>query len=342
MAIFRISMKKVPAGTVRQIYTERNYLSKERYTTRNDAAPTPSVCTIAIGGVKKRYPKRSILTLMNKPQSLGTIRDVNASTWRYIVDVWGWRFFGPAILLAELGTLLVMETSSPAGLVAVLMWLMAGYGIARSKMEKCFFEGLAAELGLHYVGSGKYPEAGGSLFNRGRQRTLNHTLQGIYHDRPVRFFQYHYATGHGKNKTHHNFGVCEVTFDGLVPDITVDQNSFLRDMNLEWPHQRRLSIRKDFDEQFQVHVNEHLKIEAFEIFTPEIIAELVRPERRNYSFEFIGDKLYVMQKGQTLKRESFLALADTARFLVNALGPRLARLHDDVAAMRAATSEAEA
>ncbi|RJQ36158.1 hypothetical protein C4552_04340 [Candidatus Parcubacteria bacterium] len=277
---------------------------------------------------------------MDDAQSFGTIHDVNVAVWRYIVDVWGWKFFGPALGLFALGVAAAAAFNAFWGFVAAALWLVGGIALARMRMEERFFRALARELGFTYAQHGNAADAAGNLFARGRNRAASHILEGVYRGRPMRLFQYRYVVGHGKRKHTYYFAVSEISFDGLVPDMTVDPKSFLKDLDLEWPHQRRISIRADFDDQFEVHVNEHLKIEAFEIFTPEIIAELLRPERNGYSFEFIGNKLYAVKKGQTLDRASFLALADTARFLVDALGPRLARLHDDVAAMQAATARA--
>jgi hypothetical protein len=45
------------------------------------------------------------------------------------------------------------------------------------------------------------------VFKRGHSRSAKNTITGEYEGRPVRLMDYHYVTGHGKNRSTHNIGV---------------------------------------------------------------------------------------------------------------------------------------
>ncbi len=270
---------------------------------------------------------------------IGDIEDVDKSAGEYILHHLGAKFFLPGIALAVLGVIMAAFFQSYGYLVLSVAWFACGWGVAQAMIRKEFMRQFAAKNNFTYKSSGSPNEVEGALFERGRNQRITNVVAGTEGEHPVRFFFFTYTIGRGKHKKTYNYTTAEVAFSGLLPDIIVEARGDWDFSDLVSSRHKEIRLEGSFGDHFGVFVQEDLEIEAFEIFTPEVMEELVS-RARGYNFEFINRKLYVFKKGYISKRAELADLLSLVQYLVEKVAPRIRRLHDDVAAMKSAKANA--
>ncbi|KKW29162.1 MAG: hypothetical protein UY71_C0002G0007 [Parcubacteria group bacterium GW2011_GWB1_52_7] len=272
---------------------------------------------------------------MTQLAEIGDIEDVDKSTSDYINRRWGAKYYLPGIALAALAAAIAVYFQSYGYLFIPVVWFAGGWGLAQGKVRDEFMRQFAARNNFAYKGYGSLGEVEGALFRRGHGRRITHVVAGAEGEHPVRFYFFTYTVGSGKHKKTYNYTVGEVAFSGLLPDIIVEARGDWDFSDLASSHFKQIRLGGSFEDHFGVFVQDDLEIEAFEIFTPEVMEELAG-RARDYNFEFINRKLYVFKKGYISKRAELADLLSLIQYLVEKVAPRIRRLHDDVAAMKSA------
>ena len=268
---------------------------------------------------------------------IDTVEDVNKSVVRYILGY-------PKTLALFIVLSLAFEIVCIRGnyseelmVLPVLIALLAIFWI-QYKTRREFMRQFASRNGYQYRESGEPDEYNWALFDKGHSKSVFDVVTGTYEGRPIEFFFYKYTEGSGKESHTYYFTVVKIEYGGAVPSIVVEKKSVFNTISLARGNQKKLNLGKGFDDYFTVYVPEDFEIETFEIFTPEIM-QMILDRGKEFSFEFIGNKLYVYRQSITTKRivlDSFLSFT---KDIIATLGPRLARLHDDVEAIMAATEK---
>lgn len=271
---------------------------------------------------------------METPTDFGTIEDVQTGTREFIRRRWGRTFYGVGTLLAVIG-MIFFSRFGLASFVPTLIWFTAGWAIAYKLVQFEFMRQFAERNNLTFEVAGDTATLHGDLFARGHSAAMTCVLSGMRNGFPLRFFLYDYTTGTGKQKRAHFFTVAEVTFRGNLPDVIVDTTEDrYTDDGIDGAH-RVVVLGNRFDEHFTLRVAEGHEIEALEVFTPEIIEEVIG-RGRGYSFEFINNHLYVWTAGHVQTSVRLRHMLELAHYLIDALAYRLGRLHDDVDAIKEA------
>lgn len=268
---------------------------------------------------------------------IGTVEDVNKSVFRYILGY-------PKTLALFIALSLALEAIGIRGnygeefiILPILVAVLAIFWI-QYKIRREFMRQFASRNGYQYRVSGSSDEYNGALFDKGRAKSVSDVVTGIYEGRPIEFFFYQYTEGSGKESHTYYFTVVKIEYGGAVPSIVVEKKSVFNTIGLARGNQKKLNLGKGFDDYFTVYVPEDFEIETFEIFTPEIM-QMILDRGKEFSFEFIGNKLYVYKQSITTKRIVLDSLLSFTKEIIATLGPRLARLHDDVEAITAATEK---
>lgn len=264
---------------------------------------------------------------------LGMIEDVDVSARAYIRRRWGKKFYIIGGLLFVAGLPVALFFGGLSILPAVL-WFAVGRMIAQTAARTEFMQQFAKKNGFSYELSGDIATVRGDLFERGYLKMMSHVVTGRYADVPVRFFFYFYRTGDNKHHRNHRFTVIETSFAGSVPEVIVDnKDDWYLDGGIGGRH-RTLHTGTQFDDHFTLRVCEGLEIEALEVFTPEIMEGLIE-RGKDHSFEFVDNHLYVWKEGYVKKPADMQSLLTLTTYVIDALAPRLSRLHDDVDAVMA-------
>lgn len=167
-----------------------------------------------------------------------------------------------------------------------------------------------------------YFEVSALVFQQGQERGTGHGLMGTIHDRPFRFFQYHYTTGGGRNKQTHTYDVYEVVFSGTFPHIYLN-NTRNRDLSgLKGYFLPRISLPYELEKKFNLHGPKQYEIEVLEIFTPDLLLHLL-DVGWDHDLELVDQKLYVFREESIRTNQAFEEELRRLEKLLELLTPKL-------------------
>lgn len=276
---------------------------------------------------------------MSEIGEFGLIDDVNKGIFQYIKQYWGWKFFLPAILLISFSTAgayySVVGDRSAELIILPFIWIIVGVALAHSKIREEFMRQFAMKNHLVYVGIGDHNAMLGSIFKRGHSQEISNMVTGERGGYQLRFFFFYYTVGSGKHKQTYSYTVCEIKMKGVAPDIIIESRDDWDFQSYAGGHQKEVLIESVFRDHFAVFAPEDFEIETLEIFTPDVLSELM-DRAKKYNFEFIEDRLYVFRFGEIEKRIELEAFLKLTEYLVNAVAPKVFRLSDDTLALKEA------
>mgnify|MGYP001596145412 CR=1 FL=1 len=268
------------------------------------------------------------------------IENVTAGTFRYIMERWGFWYIGPGVLLvltAWLSLYLLQYSTALTKFFLVLpfIWFFVGWMLAYSAAMQRFMKEFARENNFDYYDSGSLEDVRGTLFERGHSKDISHVVAGKQGDFPVRFFHYQFSVQRGKEPSTYYFTVAEITLRGPVPHVLMESRGMFDFMSFRGKaHPAEVSLGETFRRHFHVYTAKDFEIEAFEIFTPEVMEVLIE-KAKGFDLEFVENRIYVFTRGIITRRSDMAKLLGLTKYLVVVLAPRLTRLHDDVAAHHA-------
>ncbi len=247
--------------------------------------------------------------------------------WYATLFVFGALYTAPLIAL---GDFLLFLFAVP-GLIGAI-W----YSSVKSKIADEFMRRFAAANGYTYEATGILENENGTLFQIGHSKYVEDIVSGAYKGCPLRLFTYHYTIGFGRNKKTYTCMVFELTFDTHLPRILLrsKQQSFGGSSFIKSAidHPNEVKLEGNFGTYYEFGVDEQYEIEALQIFTPDLMAQLIDLPQK-FSIEFIGNKLFIYADKAIGKRHELHYFYDVAKWLIERLGTILPRLKDDVQAM---------
>ena len=183
-----------------------------------------------------------------------------------------------------------------------------GYTHVKKKIEDEFIQQFGASIGFTYSPSADMSTVNGSLFTVGHSQNISDVLSGIKDGRPSRLFFYGFIVGYGKGSHTYDLTVFETTFYNNMPDITLvsKNDSFSRGLPL-FGSSEHIQLEGDFNKYFTLKVPKGYETEAYQIFPPNVMADLI-DKAKDLNFEFSGNKLYIYYTSQILVREKLQAM----------------------------------
>ena len=271
---------------------------------------------------------------MSEFGEIEVIEDINKSIYWYVVERWK-IFLLPAGILIISG-IFIMGSDAAIWLIGGgVFWVLLGAVLGKLRVMEAFMRQFALRNHFTYVGEVDPESAIGSLFKRGHSREISNAVLGARGGHDLRFFFFYYTVGSGKHKKTYSYTVCEIKMKGASPDIIVESRDDWDFQSYAKEHQKEILMESSFRDHFAVWAPEDFEIETFEIFTPDVMSELIN-RAKQYNFEFIEDRMYVFRFGEITKKaelEEFLKLTE---YLISALGQKVFRLSDDVRALKEA------
>jgi hypothetical protein len=178
--------------------------------------------------------------------------------------------------------------------------------------------------------------AGGEIFD---------VISGTHNNVAVAAFTYRVLTG-GKNRYWSYMTVLETPIQTSLPDISLQPNELDLDAAANMAVSRstlfgnyeKIQLEGDFDKYFMLYVAKGANIEALELFTPDIMADMI-DNYRSYGLEFSNDTLYLYPMKLITDDDSFMqALALLERLATN-LKPTLDAMSASTASQQEATTQ---
>lgn len=260
------------------------------------------------------------------------ITDVNSGMVSYLKTHPLWIVIPLVVFVAATVFILIYPAVPPGdrwGSVAVIFLLLVivPLGVVQQKVQDEFMRQFAAANGYRFsVFSGDYGTLDGSLFRLGNgTRNIRDVVSGTYLGLPIALFDYAYETGSGKNREVHRYTVFQLGFDTAMPDLLLEKKSFFSSDSLMGRLPEHIKLEGDFDKEFNLTIKKGYEVEALEIFTPDVMAELM-DKCRNFSLEIVNDHLFIYDNKTVGNKADLDALYGVARYFAETLGPVLARM----------------
>ena len=264
------------------------------------------------------------------PQADEEIDDVSASTWHYIFKhyykgVFWYSVF--AVVSCIIAVVIVVNNPILFQLGFIIIAIVATIGmyvyqrvLAVIKVE--FTQQLGAELGLTYTGDASLGTVSGKWFTLGSRRSITNVLEGVYKTVPLRIFTYRYVvitdSGDNQSSTPFDYTVFEATLKGTVPDILAFSKKGIQYVPATALgfQDESLRLEGNFNDYFLLYVPKGREQEAYQIFTPDVMAVLI-DKASGLHFECVGNKVYIYKEGVITKREVFESLVELAQYLMS-------------------------
>jgi hypothetical protein len=246
-----------------------------------------------------------------------SIEDVNKSTDAYLLK-------NDKILIFVYGILVI---GSIAGIIFASLNIQLlfipviigfiGYGHVQGKIKREFTQQFGASIGFVYTPTADMTTVSGKLFKVGHSQRIYDVLSGVDTSRASRMFSYRFTVGYGKNSHTYTFTVFEATFSNVMPDIVLTSRTgmFFSSLTL-FDSSEHVQLEGDFNKYFTLKVPKGYEIEAYQIFPPNVMADLI-DRASGLDFEFNGNKLYIYATRLITVREKLQAMFDLAEYLDN-------------------------
>lgn len=263
-----------------------------------------------------------------------SIEDVRGGTAEYFLR-------RPAFIALAFGSVVIFDgllllfnvPISGLYLLPVII-LIAVYGYVQNRILQQFMRQFAAANGFSYTADGSMDGLDGTIFSIGHGQAISNVVCGTYRRCPMQLFDYRYTTGSGKNTHTHLFTVFRLDFDIVMPNITLEnRGSFFGESVLGGGIGKEvLTLEGDFGDYFTLAVPKDYEIEALQVLTPDVMAELME-KGRDFSMEIVGGHLFLYAKKTITTKRELLAFYDLARYFAETLVPRFAQMRSGIAAM---------
>lgn len=139
----------------------------------------------------------------------------------------------------------------------------------------------------------------GLLFAFGHRQEVDNHISGNLSEFPIEIYNYKSTTGSGKSSVDHEFTIFEVKAKHEIPQLFLNSKKapFMSDSNkpLALSEDNILKLEGDFNKYFDLYVPIQYEQEALQIFTPDIMAELIDTSQK-YDLEIVGKTVRVIAK----------------------------------------------
>jgi hypothetical protein len=260
---------------------------------------------------------------------------LRAHLWRIVICL-------AVIVLFEVGAITVFilnsagnDNSADAILVMVPLVLLAvAYGVVRQRIQDEFMRQFAEANGYIFAPAGSSMGLDGALFRLGHDHSVRDTVSGKYFGCPISLFLYSYVTGEGKQRQVHPYTVFRLEFDVDMPDLLLEKKESFFSGELFGQLSEHVKLEGDFNKYFSLSIKKGYEVEALEIFTPDVMAEL-EEKCKGLSLEIVNNDLFIYDNKTVSKKVDLDALYGVAQYFVQKLGPVLARMKGPTEAMEA-------
>ncbi len=191
-----------------------------------------------------------------------------------------------------------------------------GYGI-QTIVHRQFMQQFANANGFIFSNAGTIKGEVGALFSIGRDRSISNIISGSFKDRPLRLFNYQYTTGSGKSSNVHYLTVFDLEFKTTLSRMYLDarqDGEFIADSV------QKIELESnEFREHFSLYITPGKQIEALQVFTPDLMAELIDLPNK-YDIELVGNQIYIYADGTIQTKTGLKNLYTVAQHVITNVG----------------------
>lgn len=201
-----------------------------------------------------------------------------------------------ALLLYVVVLLVVVKDAGEHILVPVLFAAMlSGFVLidyARKRKIAKIYK-FAVANNLRFIANGSAQDYEGAIFGVGHTRQIS---EAIVLPNGVEIGNYQYTSGSGRDKKTYYWGYMKVKLVRHVPNMLLDskKNNFLRGLFSNLPKtyskDQTIKLEGDFNDYFTLYAPKEYGMDAFYLFTPDVMAALI-DHGSDFDIEVIDDNL---------------------------------------------------
>lgn len=227
---------------------------------------------------KYQFKKPEIVSIQGV--AWGTVKN-NRLFWVIVVGAF---FATLSYIISDLGLLFLF----PA-----LIYMSVVCAIAFQKAKSAFWKQFAEINGWQYKDSGNIKHESGVMFKQGGSRVISHVIDGVVNTRQFRIFSYEFRIGSEESERIYYYTVFAFKFNGLFPHIYLDNKSNPWSISTG----EKVSIPSEFEKKFSLSAPRKYETEALEIFTPDILVNLL-DNGFPHDVEFVNQEVLIFTSGQ--------------------------------------------
>lgn len=161
------------------------------------------------------------------------------------------------------------------------------------EIRTSFWKQFAEINGWHYKSYGDPDQESGIMFKQGNGGSISNIIEGVIDGRQFRIIEYDFSVGSGKSKKTYYYAVFAFKFNGSFPHIYLNNkyNSYGLSVG------EKIPLSSEFEKRFTLFAPKEYEIEALEIFTPDILANLL-DNGFPHDVEFINQEVLIFTNGQ--------------------------------------------
>ncbi len=189
----------------------------------------------------------------------------------------------------------------------------------QNKLRGNFWSELARDQSWIYEVGGDVSTETGLMFKEGHSRKANHTLKGNLDFSPFKIIDYQFFVNRGEAQIPFNFVSFIFNLNSQFPHCYLDkkENSYqIKGLG------KSLSLPREFEKQFELWVPAGYEMEALQIFTLDLMANLL-DFKLPYDIELVDQKLIIYVEGIVYGKQNFEKELDTAIKIKNIFLPKL-------------------
>jgi len=225
-----------------------------------------------------------------------------------------------------------LDELGDAWIILFLPLLLFGIWWAKlkDKVHGAFMRQFAERNGFQYSAKGDYSNARGLVFAFGNKNSkeLTNEITGPVDDYPIKISNYSATTSSGKNSHDYFFTLFEVSGQNDLPQLFLNSKkaAFMSgpDSLLELDKDSILKLEGDFNKYFDLYVPPQYEQEALEIFTPDVMAELIDTSQK-YDLEIVGRQVRIIASTYIYNAAELEAMFLHARHLIDLLDKALSK-----------------
>lgn len=176
----------------------------------------------------------------------------------------------------------------------------------------------------------------GVLFTLGHDQKAFDVISGQYKNYPIRLYVFQYTIGYGKGSHTYLNTVFSLEFDAQMPDIFLESRTY--PLGGISSSNNVVKLEGDFNKYFTLNVEPGYEVEALEVFTPDIMANLI-DKASLFNMEIADNHLLLYKSGMVEEKDKLYAMYGMAQYFIEKLGPVFAQMKAGLSASASVKSE---
>ena len=204
-----------------------------------------------------------------------------------------WQFWSLIVITSFVSIALLIFITKEITAIIPLSAVIVYIALEQRKITTLFWKQFAEVNGWHYEDYSPLEQESWVMFRQGANRETANIIKGNVNDRQFRIFSYKFSIGSGKNKKTYRYTVFAFKFNGSFPHIYLNNRHNRYSVNVG----EKIPLPGEFEKKFSLSAPKEYEIEALEIFTPDVLANILDGSF-TYDIELANQEMLIFTEGR--------------------------------------------